>query len=312
MDKVTYEVVPLDVSHVVFGSPYIYDRDAILYRREQKYRLVKDGKEFIVRALKPPSVELATAGQVKRVVSTRAPAFVMLLREVINHADASHVIPGDLSKEEREEAKAILERYKELFQEPKGLPPSREIEHQIDLVDGEPLPNLSLYRHSLVETEEIKKQVEDLLGQGVIQPSSSPCGSPVVMVPKKDGGWRMCIDYRALNKITVKNRYPLPRIEDLLDQLQPALFFTKLDLKSGYHQVRVVETDTWKTAFKTKQGLYEWRVMPFGLCNAPATFMRLMNEVLRPFLDVDDPPARREIRGLELPPDFSGKSGNRG
>ena len=98
-------------------------------------------------------------------------------------------------------------------------------------MDGAPLPNACLYRHSLLESEEIKRQVQGLLEQGVIKPSCSPCGSPIVMVPKKDGGWRMCVDYRALNKISVKNRYPLPHIEDLIDQLQPAKFFTKLDLK---------------------------------------------------------------------------------
>jgi len=138
---------------------------------------------------------------------------------------------------------------------------------------------------SALENAEIKKQVQELLEKGFIKPSTSPCGSPIVLVRKKDGSWRMCIDYRALHKITIKNRYPLPRIDEILDQLKEAIYFMKLDLHSGYHQVKVAEQDAWKTAFKTKQGLYEWLVMPFGLTNAPATFMRLMNDVLRPFLD---------------------------
>nr|CAD1837549.1 unnamed protein product [Ananas comosus var. bracteatus] len=142
-----------------------------------------------------------------------------------------------------------------------------------------------MHRNSVVEKKKIKRQVTELLESGAIKLSSSPYGSPIVLVPKKDGGWRMCIDYRVLNKITIKNRYLLPRIDDLLDQLKHARYFTKLDLNFGYHQVRIREDDTWKTAFKTRQGLFEWLVMPFDLCNAPATFMRLMNDVLRPFLD---------------------------
>jgi hypothetical protein len=123
------------------------------------------------------------------------------------------------------------------------------------------------------------------LDQGVIRPSSSPCGSLIVMVPKKDGTWRMCVDYRPLNKIMVKNRYPLPHIDDLIDQLKNVVYFTKLDLRSGYHQIRVTEHDARKTSFKTKHGLFVWLVMPFGLCNALKTFMRVMNDVFRPFLD---------------------------
>jgi hypothetical protein len=138
---------------------------------------------------------------------------------------------------------------------------------------------------SVVEMTKIKKQAQGLLDQGVIRTSSSPCGSPIVMMPKKDGTWRMCVDYQALNKITVKNRYPLPCIDDLLDQLKNVFYFTKLDLRSGYHQIRVTEHDAWKTDFKTKHGLFEWLVMSFEICNALTTFMHVMNDVFRPFLD---------------------------
>ncbi|GJX51412.1 putative reverse transcriptase domain-containing protein [Tanacetum coccineum] len=133
--------------------------------------------------------------------------------------------------------------------------------------------------------QELSAQLQELQDKGFIRPSHSPWGAPVLFVKKKDGALRMCIDYRELNKLTIKNRYPLPRIDDLFDQLQGARYFSKVDLRSGYHQLRVHEDDIPKTAFRTRYGHFEFTVMPFGLTNAPAVFMDLMNRVCKPYLD---------------------------
>ncbi|KAD4180494.1 hypothetical protein E3N88_29085 [Mikania micrantha] len=166
-----------------------------------------------------------------------------------------------------------------------GIPSDRDVEFKIDLIPGAKPIAKAPYRLAPSELQELMTQLQDLLDKGFIRPSISPWGAPVLFVKKKDGSLRMCIDYRELNKVTVKNKYPLPRIDDLFDQLQGASWFSKIDLRSGYHQLKVREEDVPKTAFRTRYGHYEFLVMSFGLTNAPAAFMDLMNRVCRPMLD---------------------------
>ncbi|GJU07571.1 putative reverse transcriptase domain-containing protein [Tanacetum coccineum] len=166
-----------------------------------------------------------------------------------------------------------------------GLPPPRQVEFRIDLVPGAAPVARAPYRLAPSEMRELSVQLQELLEKGFIRPSSSPWGAPVLFVKKKDGSFRMCIDYRELNKLTVKNRYPLSRIDDLFDQLQGSSVYSKIDLRSGYHQLRIKEEDIPITAFRTRYGHFEFQVMPFGLTNAPAVFMDLMNRVCKPYLD---------------------------
>ncbi|GKD04616.1 putative reverse transcriptase domain-containing protein [Tanacetum coccineum] len=166
-----------------------------------------------------------------------------------------------------------------------GIPPAQQVEFQIDLIPGDAPVAQAPYRLAPSEMKELAEQLQELSNKGFIRPNSSPWGAPVLYVKKKDGSFCMCIDYRELNKLTVKNRYPLPRIDDLFDQLQGSSVYSKIDLRSGYHQLRVREEDIPKTAFRTRYGHYEFQVMPFGLTNAPAVFMDLMNRVCKPYLD---------------------------
>ena len=192
--------------------------------------------------------------------------------------------PGDQFTKVRAQ---LLGQYRDVFPDelPEGLPPSREVDHKIELVPGSVPPSRPIIRMSAKELEELKKQLEELVKAGFIQPSKSPFGAPILFVKKKDGTMRMCIDYRALNNITIKNSYPLPLVDELFDQLQGAKYFSKLDLRSGYHQIRIDAQDVPKTAFRTRYGHFEFLVLPFGLTNAPGTFMHLMHETFREYLD---------------------------
>ncbi|XP_056683826.1 uncharacterized protein [Spinacia oleracea] len=193
----------------------------------------------------------------------------------------------DLGREDSELSDIlVVKEFPDVFPEDiPDIPPDREVEFTIELIPGTAPISKAPYRMAPAETKELKDQIEDLLNKGYIRPSVSPWGAPVLFVKKKDGSLRLCIDYRELNQVTIKNKYPLPRIDDLFDQLKGAGTFSKIDLRSGYHQLKIAEKDVAKTAFRTRYGHYEFTVMPFGLTNAPAVFMDLMNRVFRPYLD---------------------------
>ncbi|CAI7853835.1 unnamed protein product, partial [Closterium sp. NIES-53] len=183
--------------------------------------------------------------------------------------------------------KKILEEFQDILPDdlPDQLPPYRTHQHEIVEEPGSKPTFRAPYRLSPTELADMKKQTEYLLEKRLIGPSTSPYGAPVLFTPKPDGSLRMCIDYRALNKQTIKNKYPIPWIDDLLDQLRGATVFSKLDLRSGYWQIRMADNSIHKTAFRTRYGSYKYLVMPFGLTNAPATFQAEMNHILRPLLD---------------------------
>ncbi|GJV98959.1 putative reverse transcriptase domain-containing protein [Tanacetum coccineum] len=190
------------------------------------------------------------------------------------------------SDEKRLEDIPVVREFPEVFPEDlPGLPPVRQVEFQIDLIPGAAPVARAPYRLAPSEMQELSNQLQELSDRGFIRPSTSPWGAPVLFVKKKDGSFRMCIDYRELNKLTVKNRYPLPRIDDLFDQLQGSSVYSKIDLRSGYHQLRVRDEDIPKTAFRTRYEHYEFQVMPFGLTNVPVVFMDLINRVCKPYLD---------------------------
>nr|GFA28917.1 putative reverse transcriptase domain-containing protein [Tanacetum cinerariifolium] len=186
----------------------------------------------------------------------------------------------DKSNEKRLEDVPIVQDFPEVFPEDlPGIPPTRQVKSQINLLPGAAPVARAPYRLAPSEMKELLDQLKKLAENGFIRPSSSPWGAPVLFFKKKDGSFRMCIDYREFNKLTVKNRYPLLRIDDLFDQLQGLSVYSKIDLRSGYHQLRVREEDIPKNTFRTRYGHYEFQVMSFGLTNAPTVFMDLMNRV---------------------------------
>ncbi|KAJ0830306.1 putative nucleotidyltransferase, Ribonuclease H [Helianthus annuus] len=260
---------------VVIGMDWLSQHQAEILCSEKVIRIPRSGQE-------PLEVQGDKSGAVVGIISFLKAQ--KCLRK--GHTAILALVTDASAKEKKLEDIPIVRDYPQVFPEDlPGLPPHRQVEFQIELTPGAAPIARAPYRLAPSELEELSKQLQELLEKGFIRPSSSPWGAPVLFVKKKDGTFRMCIDYRELNKVTVKNRYPLPRIDDLFDQLQGSCYYSKIDLRSGYHQLRVRDEDVSKTAFRTRYGHYEFLVMPFGLTNAPAVFMDLMNRVCKPYLD---------------------------
>jgi hypothetical protein len=243
--------------------------------KELTMQFDQEGQQYKFQGITVSSTEIISSHGMEKMLKKGHSSIIAQLHAI--QATKTPYVPQDLQ--------SILSKHQVVFSTPQGLPPSRGVhDHSIPLVPESLPPNIHPHRHPFSQKNEIEKIVHELLNVGVIRPSTSPYSSHVVMVLKKEGSWRMCPDFRALNKLTIKDKFPILVIDDLLDELSGAQVFTKLDLRSGYHQIRMNETDIPKTAFRTHKGHYEFLVMPFGLGNAPSTFQSLMNHVFRPVL----------------------------
>ncbi|XP_051127832.1 uncharacterized protein LOC127249181 [Andrographis paniculata] len=304
-EDVLCDVTPMTTCHVLLGRPWQSDK-GIIYDGKTNKEVRKDQESLRKKMQEAESLKRAKGKEVsteeKRESTAKGSNIIFSLTDFQREVgDLDHQKGGcfmllckDLFHSDKDNLlnnfpisfARMLEEMKDVYPEelPQGLPPIRGIEHQIDFVPGDSIPNRPAYRCNLDENKEIQKQVQELLEKGWVQESLSPCAVSIIIVPKKDRTWRMCVDFRAVNAIVIKYRHPIPRLDDLLDEINGARIFSKIDLPSGYHQIRMQPVDEWKTAFKTKLGLYEWLVMPFGLTNAPSTLTRLMNHVLRAFI----------------------------
>jgi hypothetical protein len=266
-------VVKVPDTNVVLGVQWLYSigKYSTNYQTMEMEFQGQDGKRVVLRGMNTYPPKVVTAKK---------------MEAVMRHDDIPWVAVFQISVQKpkggetnfQREIKALLKKHQKVFGDiPLGRPPDRGFEHIIELEEGTRAMITTSYRHPKAYKDEIEKTIKELLAMGHIRPSSSPFASSVVLVKKKDGTLRMCIDYRALNNRTIKNRYPIPRIDELMDELRGAKNFSKIDLRSGYHQIRMREGDEYKIVFRCHYGHYEFLVMPFGLTNDPATFQSSMN-----------------------------------
>ncbi|KAJ9534185.1 hypothetical protein QJQ45_007005 [Haematococcus lacustris] len=282
----TLHVTHLHDFDIILGKPWLAEINPRIDWKANIMRFRHAGRQHTLRPpVKQPGTTntsgsplLISSAQLRTAINNKCPVFLVSITPADSNAETCHQVL---------DCSPIVQEYADVFPSdlPHGLPPERSVDHRIELQQAKPPPARPIYNVSSGELAELKQQIGELLDKGFIRPSTSPYASGVLLVRKKDGSFRMCIDYRPLNRLTIKNKYPLPRLDTLLDRLHGAKVFSKLDLRQGYHQIRVAPEDIHKTAFRTRYGHFEFTVLPFGLCNAPATFQRLMNDVLHDLLD---------------------------
>ena len=286
-EQIDFKIVDLQIPFdIIIGDDWLTGHKAVLQYVPTMVKFYKSDRMFVLKGRKAgnnmadasdnePKVSLLSAMQTKRALRKGCEAKLVMVTHV---ADKDN---DGMIKEAGEGITALIKQYDDVFASelPQGVPPDRNAFETIPLEPNSEPPFRHMYRLNPLEREEVTKQITELLKKGLIEPSTSPYGAPILFVTKKDGSLRMVIDYRALNKITIKNRYPLPRIDDLLDQLQGAKYFSSLDLLSGYHQVPLHPSDIPKTTFRTPMGSFQFKVLSMGLTNAPSTFVHVMNNV---------------------------------
>ncbi|XP_074271624.1 uncharacterized protein LOC141595557 [Silene latifolia] len=281
-------IIPLGGCDMVLGIQWLSTLGTVSWNFKQlKMEFMYNKRKHVLRGLAPQKIKTMVGGPSCKMIETAAHLCFLKINTIAS--EGSNILccsngvrsMGDYPPELRQ----LLQGYKDIFEEPTTLPPQRGVyDHRIPLMtDAQPV-NIRPYRYPLKQRDTIERLVQEMMDQGIIQPSCSPFASPVVLVGKKDGTWRLCVDYRELNKRTVKDKFPIPVVDELIDELAGSRVFTKLDLRAGYHQLRVYEGDVFKTAFKTHVGHYEFLVMPFGLTNAPASFQNWMNNIFKPLL----------------------------
>ena len=280
------DFIVLDCEYdIILGMPWLQSTNPLVSWPERKLTFSTKGKSLLLKGVDAPTSSpepVLSCTQFRRAVRKCETSWICLVRP----SESISEDPPALSNRP-DWVKTLTEEYHDIFPEslPMELPPERHVEHAIEIIPGSKPPSRPPYRMPPHHLQEMKRQIDELLKKGLIRPSTSPYGAPVLFVAKKDGTLRMCIDYRALNSITVKNAASIPRIDDILDQMNGAKVFSTIDLRWAYHQVRIRPEDVPKTAFRTRYGHFEFRVLTFGFTNGPATFQTLMNDIFRDLLD---------------------------